>query len=69
MHKFRFLYWGWNGYFDVMEECSDTYMTPKRVGIGWGDLYINMHKHDWISTQGHLAGVMALCLLRYWLRQ
>lgn len=55
--QFRFLYWGWNGYFDVMEECSDTYMTPKRVGIGWGDLYINMHKHDWISTQGHLAGL------------
>jgi starch-binding outer membrane protein, SusD/RagB family len=52
--QFRFLYWGWNGYFDVMEECSDTYMTPKRVGIGWGDLYINMHKHSWNSTQGHI---------------
>ena len=28
MAQFRFLYWGWNGYFDVMEECSDTYSTP-----------------------------------------
>lgn len=52
--QFRFLYWGWNGYFDLMEECSDTYMTPSRIGIGWGDLYVNMHKHNWISTQGHI---------------
>ena len=55
--QFRFLYWGWNGYFDVMEECSDTYMTPKRIGIGWGDLYINMHKHTWNSTQGHIESL------------
>jgi starch-binding outer membrane protein, SusD/RagB family len=53
--QFRFLYWGWNGYFDVMEECTDIYMTPYRVGHGWGDLYINMHKHSWNSTQGHLS--------------
>lgn len=52
--QFRFLYWGWNGYFDVMEECADTYMTPKRIGIGWGDLYIPMHKHSWNSNQGHI---------------
>ena len=55
--QFRFLYWGWNGYFDVNEECADTYMTPKRVGIGWGDLYINMHKHTWTSTQGHIEAL------------
>ena len=55
--QFRFLYWGWNGYFDLMEECSDTYMTPKRIGIGWGDLYVNMHKHSWNSTQGHIEGL------------
>jgi len=55
--QFRFLYWGWNGYFDVMEECSDTYMTPKRVGIGWGDLYINMHKHSWNTSQGHIEAL------------
>lgn len=52
--QFRFLYWGWNGYFDVNEECTDTYMTPKRLGIGWGDLYIPMHKHAWNATQGHI---------------
>ncbi len=52
--QFRYIYWSWNGYFDLMEECSDTYMTPKRIGVGWGDLYINMHKHNWTSSQGHL---------------
>lgn len=53
--QFRFLYWTWNGYFDLMEECSDTYMTPKRIGVGWGDLYINMHKHSWNYSQGHIT--------------
>lgn len=52
--QLRYLYWGWNGYFDLMEECSDTYMTPKRIGVGWGDLYVNMHKHTWTSEQGHI---------------
>lgn len=55
--QFRFLYWGWNGYFDLMEECADTYMTPKRIGVGWGDLYVSMHKHEWTSNQGHLYGL------------
>ena len=53
--QFRFLYWGWNGYFDVMEECSDTYLTPYRIGHGWGAFYINMHKHSWNSEQEHLT--------------
>lgn len=52
--QFRFLYWGWNGYFDLQEECADTYCTPKRIGVGWGDLYIPMHKHAWTPEQGHL---------------
>ncbi|MDR1783398.1 MAG: RagB/SusD family nutrient uptake outer membrane protein [Dysgonamonadaceae bacterium] len=51
--QFRFLYWCWEGYFDLQEECSDTYMTPKRIGIGWGDLYIPMHKHEWTYNQRH----------------
>ena len=54
--QLRYLYWGWNGYFDLQEECSDTYMTPKRIGVGWGDLYIPMHKHEWNAEQGHLEG-------------
>ncbi len=55
--QLRYLYWGWNGYFDLMEECSDTYMTPKRLGVGWGDLYVQMHKHSWNTSQGHIDGL------------
>ncbi len=55
--QFRYLYWGWNGYFDLMEECTDSYMTPKRIGVGWGDLYVNMHKHTWNSSLGHIEGL------------
>jgi len=55
--QFRFLYWGWNGYFDLNEECADTYMTPSRIGVGWGDLYINMHKHTWNYSLGHIDGL------------
>ena len=51
--NFRYIYWTWNGYFDLQEECGDLYCTPKRIGVGWGDLYINMHKHNWTSSQEH----------------
>ena len=51
--NFRYIYWTWNGYFDLQEECGDLYCTPKRIGVGWGDLYINMHKHNWTSNQEH----------------
>lgn len=54
--KLRFLYWGWNGYFDIQEESGDLYMTPLRIGIGWGDLYISMHKHTFNSSIGHYWG-------------
>ena len=53
----RFRYWGWNGYFDLMDECADLYMTPKRIGVGWGDLYVNMHKHTWNTSLGHIEGL------------
>lgn len=43
--KFRDVYWGWNGLFDLYEESSDLIVTPFRNGIGWGDLYITMHLH------------------------
>ena len=54
--QLRYLYWGWNGYFDLQEECSDTYMTPSRIGVGWGAFYILMHKHTWNAEQEHLEG-------------
>src|SRR5688572_14084005 len=51
--ELRFLYWGWNGLFDINEEASDLMMTPLRVGIGWGDLYISMHKHTYNANIDH----------------
>jgi len=52
-NELRYLYWGWNGMFDIYEESSDLIMTPLRVGIGWGDLYISMHKHTYHPTIDH----------------
>lgn len=51
----RGLYWNWNGYFDIMEESADLLMTPARIGIGWGDYYILLHKHEFSgSSISHL---------------
>lgn len=50
----RDLYWGWNGYNDIQNESSDVYCTPYRIGIGWGDLYVSMHKHEFNSKLGHV---------------
>lgn len=36
----RNVLWYWNGYTDVMDETSDLWTTPLRIGVGWGDLYI-----------------------------
>lgn len=49
----RSVYWGWNGYCDIQDESSDLYCTPYRIGIGWGDLYVSMHKHEFHSQIGH----------------
>ncbi len=55
-NELRYLYWGWNGLFDINEESSDLMMTPLRVGIGWGDLYISMHKHTYNANIDHFWG-------------
>lgn len=57
--KFRNIYWDWNGLFDIYEECADLTVTPFRVGIGWGDLYIDMHKHTWGPSIDHGEGLWA----------
>ncbi|MBL3657126.1 RagB/SusD family nutrient uptake outer membrane protein [Fulvivirga sediminis] len=49
----RELYWGWEGMLDIYEESSDLIVTPYRVSIGWGDLYLDMHKHSWGPTINH----------------
>ncbi|RNC64113.1 RagB/SusD family nutrient uptake outer membrane protein [Proteiniphilum sp. X52] len=49
----RNVYWGWNGYCDIQDESSDLWCTPYRIGIGWGDLYVSLHKHQFHSQIGH----------------
>ena len=48
----RTVCWGWFGMFDIQDMSSDVWGVPNRIGIGWGDLYIPMHKHDFNSEMG-----------------
>ena len=49
----RYTYWAWEGLFDQCEESGDLLMTPLRIGVGWGEQYILMHKHTFNSYIGH----------------
>lgn len=49
----RTVYWGWFGLNDIMDQSSDVWGVPYRIGIGWGDLYVSMHKHQFHSQIGH----------------
>lgn len=48
----RTVYWGWFGMSDIMDMSSDVWGVPNRPGIGWGDLYIPMHKHQFNNEMG-----------------
>ena len=48
----RTVYWGWFGLSDIMDMSSDVWGVPSRIGIGWGDLYVSMHKHELNSEMG-----------------
>jgi hypothetical protein len=48
----RSVYWGWFGMSDIMDMSSDVWGVPYRIGIGWGDLYVSMHKHEFNSEMG-----------------
>jgi|GEM_PF-116784 len=52
--QLRFMYWAWEGYFDINEESSDCLMTPYRTYGGWGAQYINLHQHDFYGGIPHL---------------
>ena len=45
--QYRYLVEDWFGMFHLLEESSDQYMVPKRIAVGWGDAYVNLHKHNW----------------------
>ena len=52
--QLRFMYWAWEGYFDINEESSDLLMTPYRTYGGWGAQYINLHQNDPYAGIPHL---------------
>lgn len=45
--NYRYLVTDWAGMWYLYENCSDEFVTPKRVAIGWGDTYIDLQQHDW----------------------
>jgi starch-binding outer membrane protein, SusD/RagB family len=49
----RYTYWAWEALFDQCEESCDLLMTPLRIGVGWGEQYILLHKHTFISSIPH----------------
>ena len=62
--QLRAMYWGWPGYYDLQDECCDLYVTPNRIGIGWGNFYILLHKHLWNNaTLNHLNIVWNGCYI------
>ena len=38
----------------LLEETTDQYVVPARVAFGWGDAYINLHKHNWGTEVGQI---------------
>ena len=49
----RSVYWDWYSYADIMDQSSDVWCVPYRIGIGWGDLYVSLHKHEFNSEIAH----------------
>ena len=52
----RTVYWGWFGHSDIMEIGSDVWSVPSRIGIGWGEPYVSVHKHNF-----HVDGDFFTC--------
>ena len=52
--QYRYLVEDWFGMFHLLEESADQYMVPARPGVGWGDAYINLHKHNWGTEVGQI---------------
>ena len=51
-NSLREFVWGWFGFTDLADMASDLWCVPYRIGIGWGDLYIPTHKHEFHSQIG-----------------
>lgn len=50
--EYRYLVEDWFGMFHLLEESTDQYMVPKRISVGWGDAYVNIHQHNWSNEIG-----------------
>ena len=48
-NSLRDFIWGWFGFTDLADMASDLWSVPYRIGIGWGDLYVPTHKHEFHS--------------------
>ncbi|MCD8293200.1 MAG: RagB/SusD family nutrient uptake outer membrane protein [Prevotellaceae bacterium] len=55
--QYRYMQLSWFGNWEMQEQCTDLYMVPYRIGVGWGDLYVNLHRHDWDYNLGHAENV------------
>ena len=55
--QFRYTHLSWFGAWELMEQCTDVYCVPYRIGVGWGDLYVNLHKHNWDYNVGHAENI------------
>lgn len=49
------VYASFNGMGDL-EESTDMWCVPSRLGIGWGKYYILLHKHTFNNSISHCAG-------------
>ncbi len=54
MAQYRYLVQSWFGMLYLLEESTDQYMVPVRIGVGWGDTYVNLHKHNWSYSIGQV---------------
>lgn len=54
-NRLRDVLWGWYSYSDISGLAGDLWCIPNRIGIGWGDLYIPLHKHEFNPDIDHFS--------------
>ncbi len=50
----REFYWSWFDY-GTLQVDGDLFCIPKRIGVGWGTVYNNLHTHDFHAGINHFA--------------
>ena len=55
-------YWSYETYWDL-EETTDLYTVPRRLGVGWGGGYVTTHKHAWTHNIGPATRTYDQCFL------